>query len=65
MLGTPVPVAAVDEDGDARGTEQDVHRAAEVLLRLRVHPVAEAGGMEETANGGVSDGLCKPYREER
>lgn len=45
MVRAGVPKAAIDEDSDFRGAEDDVRPAPDLLHRPRVHAVAKSEGM--------------------
>ena len=55
MLRAGVPVAAVDEDGDALLGEDDVGRAVEARLRSVGDAEAKAGRVEASSYGELGD----------
>lgn len=57
MFGTPVPEAAVDEDGETFACEHDIRSAATVYRQRKVDPVPEAEAPQRATHSQLRTGV--------
>ena len=60
MLGTPVPEAAIDEDGEPSGRKHDVDPARDATLHTTMLEESKARAVEGRAKAGLGDSVPTP-----